>query len=129
MEIKFIEEEDEFSFNISDFVSSLSEESVKRLIELLTWDKLLPQIQEHITGDSEFWSVCTDGTRKGRKIREAILETQGVVPEYKKDLEHEAETYKREAEHYKKYYDWYFRFYHADYEVNRRIVKSLGEPN
>lgn len=130
MKINLNSDEDNFTFNVDDFVLSLSEKALKRLIELIAWDKLLPQIEKHITGESEFWSTCTDGTRKGRKIREAILNFQNIEPEYKKDLQHEVNTYRSKAKYYKKFYDWYFKLYHyEDRELYKSIKKAIGIPD
>ena len=113
--------------SIIELLNSLPSDTKRTILDHYTWDEVIKSIERHLKGESSFQGWDSNGHRVGGRIRDEILKTQGIEPEYKKDLESRIQSLEHDVEHYKKYYDWQFKVYHDEelYDIVRRRIGFL----
>lgn len=116
---------DSVSISFWDIIENLDAENKNRLLEIFTFEEIVSAIENQLKKGTDLYSWDTSGWRDGSKIREAILNIQGLEPEFKADLESKIRSLENSVAHYKKYYDWYFRIYHCDRYPRENGQESL----
>ena len=132
MKIKY--EDGNIIIDSIDIFEEMKDEERVKFLELFTFQEIVESIENQLKHKTEMWSSCTDGHQDGQKIREYILNIQGIEPEHKKDMGAKIRSLEHKVEHYKKYYDWYFKAYHCenlDYgkSMFQRLREIVGEPS
>ena len=116
------------SFDLFEMIRGLSDDKLNEIAEFISWDKIIESLDNHLRGESTYYSWDTSGNRGGARVREHIEKVQGTKDERIKDLESKVRAFERKAEHYKKYYDWYFKSYHHDYDSHQSLEHRIGKP-
>jgi hypothetical protein len=126
--------EGKISVNLSEVFMALSDDDKKFLLESFVFEEVIPYIERQLRHETSCDSWNTTGYRDGGKLREAILKTQGIVPEFEKDLKSRIRSLEGDVENYKKYYDWYWKLYHlkspysGEETINDYVETKIGKP-
>ena len=104
--------ESKVKFDILDLIECLDEEDKKRVCDYFTYDHIFDSLERQLKHKTEFYSWDTSGWRDGSKMREFVINLQGLEPEFKADLESKISSLTNERDNYEKYYKWYFNLYH-----------------
>lgn len=119
--------------DVLELFESLDTYTKQSILNQFTFDELIGSVEEHLKGESEYWSWDTSGYTFGERLRKAIANIQGTEPELIKDYERKIRMLESDVKKYKQYYDWYFRIYLFDRpgagdSLIQHVEKLVGKP-
>lgn len=107
---------------------SLDDESKKHLLELFTFEELIPAIEKQLKHNTDSWSSSTSGERDGCVLREKIMQIQGLEEEFRSDMSFKISNLESDRDNYKRYYEWYWKLFHfEDGSLMELVKRKIGE--
>lgn len=118
----------ELRIDVVDIFKELKEKEKAELLEIYTFEEIIEAIERQLKHETARYAWDTSGYRDGARLRDAILNIQGLDLGFKEDLESRIKALEHDVEHYKKYYDWYFKAYHYSFCDLEKLRSRIGLP-